>query len=538
MLKYRNLKRYREIAQVLFKYGFGYVVERVGLSRFFRGKREFVAYPRLSGPERIRKMLEELGPTFVKLGQVLSVRPDLIPFEYVLEFRKLQDHVSPLPFEVIKEEIERELKRPIDELFEWIDPVPIASASIAQVHKGKIRDTDKFVVLKVQRPGIERIVESDLDIMYHFASLIKRHFSEELTFDPEEVADEFANAIRKELDFDNEKRNIKRFARFYGDDPYLVVPNVYEELSTSKLLVIDYIDGIKPESREVLIKHGIDPDEVVRRGAHLVFRQIFVVGFFHSDPHPGNILVLKDGRLAFLDFGQMGRVHEDLVSSLCDVLSAFLRKDTAGIIDILIEMGVMKAIPPTGLRTALRDFIEDYYDIPLGEIKLGKLIDEMNEISLKYGLRLPKELVLLSKAIATLEGMGANLSPSFNFLDAVKGEVFELYKRRYSSFRVSSLWKHGLRELDKVFLKFPYALSSLLKVLEGGKITVKLESDGRDEIAEGLKTLSRSVLLGFLFLGFIYLLPRISRSDLKSWAVLFLFSLAGFILGLIVKRGG
>lgn len=538
MLKYRNLKRYKEIAQVLFKYGFGYVVERVGLSSLFRGRREFVAYPRLSGPERVRRMLEELGPTFVKLGQVLSVRPDLIPLEYALEFRKLQDHVLPLPFDVVKREIERELRRPVEGVFDWIEPAPIASASIAQVHKGKLKGVDKLVVLKVQRPGIERIVESDLDIMYHFAGLVKRHLSGELTFDPEEVADEFAKAIRKELDFENEKRNIKRFARLYGGEPYLLVPNVYEELSTERLLVIDYVDGVKPESREVLIERGLDPDEVVRRGAHLVFKQIFVFGFFHSDPHPGNVLVLEDGRLAFLDFGQMGRIHEDLVDSLCDMLGSFLRKDTDGIIDVLIEIGVMKTVPPVGLKTALRDLIEDYYDIPLGEIKLGKLIDEMNELSLRYGLRLPKELVLLSKAVATLEGMGANLSPGFNFLDAVKGELLELYKKRYSSLRISSLWKHGLRELDRVFLKLPYALSSLLRVMEGGKITVKLESESKDEIAEGIRTLSRSVLLGFLFLGLIYLIPKLSISNLKELGILFLLSFAGFIFGLIVKRGG
>ncbi|MBC7331378.1 MAG: AarF/ABC1/UbiB kinase family protein [Synergistetes bacterium] len=538
MIRYRNLKRYREIAQVLFKYGFGYVVERVGLSQLFRGKREFVAYPRLSGPERVRKMLEELGPTFVKLGQILSVRPDLIPLEYALEFRKLQDKVSPLPFEHLKVEAERELKRPLEEIFEWVDPSPIASASIAQVHKAKLKEKDNLVVLKIQRPNIRRIIETDLDIMYHLATLVKKHLSEELAFDPEEVVDEFAKAIRKELDFDNERRNIRRFARFYGDEPYLLIPNVYDELSTSKLLVMDYIDGVKPESREALLQHGLDPDEVVRRGALLIFRQIFVVGFFHSDPHPGNILVLKDGRLAFLDFGQMGRIHEELAERLYEVLSAFLRKDTDAIIDVLIEIGVMRGVPSSGLKTALRDFIEDYYDLPLGEIRIGELIDEMNEIALRYGLRLPKELVLLSKAITTLEGLGANLSPNFNFLDAVRGELIDVYRRRYSPLRISSFWKHGLREFDRALLKVPHALNSLLKVLESGKIAVKLESEGRDEIAEGLKTLSRSVLLGFLFLGLVYLLPRLSSADLKDIGVLILFSFIGFILGLIVKRGG
>jgi len=538
MLNYRDLKRYREIVQVLFKYGFGYVVERVGLSHLFRGRREFVGYPRLSGPERIRKMLEELGPTFIKLGQILSVRPDLIPLEYALEFRKLQDRVSPLSFDQVKEEIERELKSPIEEVFDWVDPTPIASASIAQVHRASLKGGKSLVVLKVQRPNIRKVIESDLDIMFHFATLVKRHFSEELAFDPEEVIDEFSKAIRKELDFDNERRNIRRFARFYGNEPDLVVPKVYDELSTDRLLVMDYIDGVKPESRIILLEHGLDPDEVVRKGAILVFRQIFVVGFFHSDPHPGNILVLKDGRLAFIDFGQMGRIHEELVGSLYDMLSAFLRKDTDSIINILIEMGALSGVPAPGLKTALRDFIEDYYDIPLGEIKLGRLFDEMSEIALRYGLKLPKELVLLSKAITTLEGMGAELSPQFNFLDAVKGEIIELYKKRYESISLSSLWKQGLRELDRAFLKLPHSLNSLLKLLESGKITLRLEAEGRDEIAQGLKSLSRSVLLGFIFLGLTLLSPRLLSGDLKDLGILLLFSLAGFILGLLVKRGG
>jgi len=536
MIRYRNLKRYREIAQVLFKYGFGYVVERIGLSRIFRGKREFIAYPRLSGPERVRKMLEELGPTFVKLGQVLSVRPDLIPLDYTLELRKLQDAVSPLPFDLVKAEMERELGRPVEELFDYIDPTPIASASIAQVHKGRLKESKTLVAIKVQRPGISRVIESDLDIMYHLAGLIKRHLSDELTFDPEEIVDEFAKAIRKELDFENELRNIRRFARLYSSDPYLVVPRAYEELSSDRLLVMDYIEGVKPESREALIERGLDPDEVIRRGAILIFKQIFIVGFFHADPHPGNILILDDGRIAFLDFGQMGRIHEELVDRLLDLLSAFLRKDTESMIDTLTEIGVMRFAPPNGLKTALKDFIEDYYDIPLGEIKLGRLIDDLNDISLKYGLRLPKELVLLSKALTTLEGLGANISPGFNFLDAVRGEVLELYSRRYSSKRLSSLWKQGLRELDKLALRLPYALSSALKMLESGKIVLKLEPSGRDEIAEGLRALSRSILLGFTFLGLVYILSKVPGANFKDIGILLLFSLAGFLLGLIVKR--
>ncbi len=538
MIKYRNLKRYREIVHVLFKYGFGYVVERTGLSRLFRGEREFIAYPRLSGPERVRKMLEELGPTFVKLGQVLSVRPDLIPLEYAIEFRKLQDNVSPLPFDVIKSEIEKELKRPVEDIFEDIDPNPIASASIAQVHKGRLRNGGNLVVLKVQRPNIRKTIEADLDILYHLAGLIKKHFAEELTYDPEEVVDEFAYAIRKELDFENEKRNIKRFARFYENEPYLVVLKAYDEYSTGKLLVMDYVEGVKPESREALLKQGLDPDDVARKGALLVFKQVFLVGFFHADPHPGNICILKDGRIAFLDFGQVGRISDELASKLGDLLVAFVRKDADAMIDILIEIGVMESIPSSGFRTELRDFIEDYYEIPLGEIKLGEFIDELASLSLKYNLRLPRELVLLSKALATIEGVGAQISPEFNFLDVVKEHMAELFKKRYSRGKFSAMWRHGLRELDRAFLRFPYALSSILRILESGKITVKVESAGRDEIAESLKGLTKGVILASLFLGFAYLLPRLSATGLKDIAILIFFSFAGFLAGLIIKRGG
>ncbi len=538
MIKYRNLKRYREIVHVLFKYGFGYVVERTGLSRLFRGEREFIAYPRLSGPERVRKMLEELGPTFVKLGQVLSVRPDLIPLEYAIEFRKLQDNVSPLPFDVIKSEIEKELKRPVEDIFEDIDPNPIASASIAQVHKGRLRNGGNLVVLKVQRPNIRKTIEADLDILYHLAGLIKKHFAEELTYDPEEVVDEFAYAIRKELDFENEKRNIKRFARFYENEPYLVVLRAYDEYSTGKLLVMDYVEGVKPESREALLKQGLDPDDVARKGALLVFKQVFLVGFFHADPHPGNICILKDGRIAFLDFGQVGRISDELASKLGDLLVAFVRKDADAMIDILIEIGVMESIPSSGFRTELRDFIEDYYEIPLGEIKLGEFIDELASLSLKYNLRLPRELVLLSKALATIEGVGAQISPEFNFLDVVKEHMAELFKKRYSRGKFSAMWRHGLRELDRAFLRFPYALSSILRILESGKITVKVESAGRDEIAESLKGLTKGVILASLFLGFAYLLPKLSTARLKDIAVLAFFSFAGFLAGLIIKRGG
>jgi ubiquinone biosynthesis protein len=340
---YRHLNRYRQILAVLFKYGFGDLVDvlkieqylEIGLQMISRKRREQVE--RLTRSERLRMALEELGPTFIKLGQMLSTRPDLVAVEFIEELSKLQDRVPPFSYTEVAQIIESELGGPPKDMFEHFEESPLAAASIGQVHRARLKDREE-VVVKVQRPSIHKIIEVDLEIMLHLASLMERHLEEFQVNRPARIVEEFARTLEKEIDYTIEASHIERFSRQFIDDATVYVPKVFRETTTERVLTMEYVEGVKASEIERIEKEGLDRKVITARGADLMLKQVFDHGFFHADPHPGNIFVLPGNVICYLDFGMMGSIDRQTREDFADLVHSVVRRDESGAMKALLML--------------------------------------------------------------------------------------------------------------------------------------------------------------------------------------------------------
>ncbi|MCG2716981.1 MAG: 2-polyprenylphenol 6-hydroxylase [Candidatus Marinimicrobia bacterium] len=423
---YRNIKRYRQIVTVLFRYGFGDMLSRLKIDFYIQMVKNKIpklkrnVFERITTAERLRLAFEELGPTFIKLGQILSVRPDLINESYIEEFKKLQDDVPSFSAEQAKKEIEMQLGQTVEQLFSHFDETPIASASISQVHRA-VTNNNKQVVVKIQRPNIQKVIETNLNILFDLAKLIEKNIPESYLFSPSAVIREFAKTIRRELDFNREGCNIERFQRNFKDDETVYVPKVYWELTTERILTMEYIDGIKISKLTALEEAGLDKKIIAYNGAQAILKQIFDHGFFHADPHPGNIFVIPNNVIAPLDYGMIGSLDEEQKEAMGALLTAFVKKDAKKIISILIDIGIMKnTLDIRGLKLDLTDFLDRYYQVPLYQLNMGKILNEMMTFIRNYHIMLPVELTLMGKALITEEGVGRTLDPEFDMITLAK----------------------------------------------------------------------------------------------------------------------
>jgi len=369
---WRHLRRYNQILSIFLKYGFTDLVDTARSSLVRRFGEKF--FPRtvrrkgaeLSRSERIRMAIEEAGPTFIKLGQILSMRPDIMPADISYELQKLHDKVAPLPYKTIKKVIREELPSPPEEIFDHISEKPLAAASIAQVHRAQLKNGQE-VVLKVQRPQAKEIIDVDVEILRDLTNVLRKYFQDKLAQDPVRIVEEFDRSIHRELDFIQEGRNIVRFEHNFSDDERLIVPKYYQELSTEKLLVMDYVKGIKASQTAKLDQAGIDREAVARNGTALSFREIFEFGFFHADPHPGNIMVLKNNVIALLDFGMVGQIDDETIDQFGEIILGITQKDAERVIHAFDELNITQ---PNTDNKALRNEIDgliDYFHIPSPE---------------------------------------------------------------------------------------------------------------------------------------------------------------------------
>ncbi len=403
---YRHLNRYRQILAVLFKYGFGDLVEtlkieqyiEIGLQMISRKRRERLE--KLSRAERIRMALEELGPTYIKLGQVLSTRPDLVSIDFVNEFAKLQDHAPVVEYEQILVTIEQELNRPLSELYSKFDETPLASASIGQVHRANLHNGDE-VAVKIQRPGIEKVIEVDLEIMLHLATLAERHV-EELSFhQPVKIVEEFARTIEREIDYTVEAGSMERVAGQFLGDPTVYVPKIYRRASTHRVLTTEYIEGIKVSDVEELCQAGYDCPLITSRGADVLLKQIFTFGFFHADPHPGNVFVLPGNVICLLDFGMMGAVDRSTRETFVSLIDSIVRQDEPRTTQVLLKLTDWDDEPDVVmLEKDVADFISRHLYRPLKDVQLGKLLQHLLELAMKHRMRIPPDIFLMLKALS------------------------------------------------------------------------------------------------------------------------------------------
>jgi len=494
---YRHINRYREIIAILVKYGFGEVLAKLDLQKHLDFGKGFVLgkgaadIAAASHWERVRMILEELGPTFVKFGQIMSTRPDMIPHELIPELEKLQDRVPPFSTEDAKQIIEEELGSSVGRIFKDFTDSPLAAASIAQVHKAVLPDGEEAAV-KVQRPGIDRIIEVDLEIMLHLASLIKKHYKDELDWDPVGIVEVFTRVIRKELDFRIEAAHIERFARNFQADMTIHVPHAYRDFSSRKVLTMEFIGGIKvleiTRAREQ--EYGIDPKVVAARGADLVLKQIFEHGFFHADPHPGNIKVLKDNVICFLDYGMMGSLSAHHREDLADILFGIVNKDGSKITKAILKLSKYEQIVDSEkLESDIAELIELYAFGTLKELEIGSLLHRIARVGEEHRLEGPPDFYLLAKALVTIESVGRELDPEFNAVKHAEPFAEKIIMERMSPRKLIEEFYTSAHEAHLLLRDLPSEARDILTQVKQGEAKIKFEHKGLDPM---LKTLDQT----------------------------------------------
>lgn len=420
--KFRQLHRFRQIGMILARNGFGYIAGELGVAEklpFVRHQEPGEASKMTIG-KRVSRILQELGPTYVKLGQIASTRPDLVPADIISELEQLQDHVAPFDEKEAAMIIEQELLASVDELFAWFDPAPLAAASIGQVHRAILPDgTD--VVVKVQRPNIRSVIETDLDMIRQFARLAEARLEWAKSYRLSEVVEEMGKALLAELNYDAEARNAEQIAAQSYKKEQLIIPAVYADYSTRKVLTMEYIDGIKLNDKQRLDEAGHDRRVLAERFAKLILNQVLIEGLFHGDPHPGNVLVQPDGRLALLDYGMVGRLTPELKRQMAAFVISLRNQSSSGIIRAVSKMGI---IPEETDRSVLRadvDLLRDkYYKVPLSKISMGEAVNDLFTLALRHRITIPPELALLGKTLLEMEGVVTALDPEFSVFDAAE----------------------------------------------------------------------------------------------------------------------
>ncbi|MDF1533999.1 MAG: AarF/ABC1/UbiB kinase family protein [Methanosarcinaceae archaeon] len=540
------VKRYGKIIDTLIKYEFGNLVDQMELRPFESIKSKFKGYCELNdapltGPERAKQVLEELGPTYVKLGQILSVRQDLIPIEYANEFAKLQDAVSPFEFEYVKKLIRRELGKNIDEIFSDFDPMPLAAASIGQVHRAKLYDgTD--VVVKVQRPGIKKILDADIDIMYSIAEFAEEHIHDAKLYRATDVVDEFSRSIYAEMDYTQEARNVDRFSTNFKDDPNIYIPKVYWDFCSERVLTLEYIKGTKSSNFEKIKELGFDRNEIATCGAKAFMKQIFEDGFFHADMHPGNIIIMDDGKIALIDFGMVGHLSDDTRNALIDGLIA----TSKGEIDVFIEIlrdfdAITEDVDVPELKVDLEYLLNKYYGRSLKQLDASTMIVEMIGVLRKHQAKVPASVALLSKGVVTISGFGAMMVPDFNATILAEPYAKKMMANRIRPKSVVSGAFKDVWNFARMMHKVPTQVTHILDSAEKGYLNIKFEHSGLDRIVSEFDAASNRLSFSLIIAALIVGSSLIIQTGMEPhvWGVPLLgvlgFSIAGFFgMGLVI----
>ncbi len=508
---YRNLNRYRQILAVLFKYGFGDLLELLKLDHYVSAglqlisKKQPVKVEKLTRPQGLRMALEELGPTYIKLGQILSTRPDLIPVDFLQELSRLQDKVPPFPAAAARKIIETELEVGIDILFSQFDDIPLASASIGQVHRARLQNGQE-VALKVQRPGIQKVIEVDLEIMLHLATLMEHHIEELAFHRPIKIVEEFARTLEKELDYLLEAANMERAALNFSNDPSTLIPAVFRELSTVRVLTTECVKGIKVSNIEQLDSSGLDRKLITSRGADILLRMIFEHGFFQADPHPGNIFVLPDNVICLIDFGMVGSVDRRTRETFGDLLDGIVKKDASKVAKVLLQLTLWEEEPDIrAFEIDVTDFMAHHLFKPLKEVRIGKLLHHLLDLASRHRLRIPPNIFLMMKSLTTVEGVARMLDPEFDIFGKAAPFIRSLLLERYSPQRLSADVFQLTADLMKFTRQFPQDLLDVARLARRQQLSLRIENRGlertlstHDQISNRL---SFSIIIAALIIG-------------------------------------
>jgi len=482
-----SIKRFGVITRLMVKHGLGDIMDRISnrksVSATIENDKPTAVHTVYPSPQRIRRVLEELGPSFIKLGQLMSTRADIFPPEYITEFKKLQDQVPPIPFAEIKEVIERELKRPISDIFVTIQEEALAAASVAQVHMAEL-DEDRRVVVKVIRPGIDKKIREDIRLMYYFAEKIEKSFEIGKIIGFVDLVKEFERSIFRELDMYVEAGNIERFAQNFADSEELYIPKVYWDYTAKSVLVMEHIDGIKMDRVDEIIAHGIDPKEIAMIGLRSFSRQLMEFGLFHADPHPGNTVVMFDGRVSLLDFGIIGYLDEETMTQLANVLLGYAEHDYNMIMEALEDAGLIseETVNLRNFRNDLKDISEPFYGRTLQTISVRDVYEQVMRLLVKYRIRLPRDLMLLMKTFIQTEAMGKILGSDASLLEATRPYARKLLQRGYDAQKLVHNIGREIRSTHGYLKGIPRLLNDLIKGLATGKRPIEIQHKGFQEI--------------------------------------------------------
>ncbi|MBU1394582.1 MAG: phosphotransferase [Gammaproteobacteria bacterium] len=499
----RDLPRLHEIASVMIRYGWGDLVRVLGISGALERAGRVMNWhstseiSRLDAPVRIRRALEELGPTFVKLGQLLATRVDMFPPQWIAEFEKLHSQVPAVPYDILYPELLAALKGEPGEIFAEFSAQPLAAASIAQVHRAILKD-GMPVIVKVRRPGIEGVIRADLRILEHAARLLESEMPDSRRYDPVHIVSQFRRSLNRELDLAKEARNIDQFARRFADDPLVKIPRVYWEFTNDRVNVQEEIVGLAGVAPDKLRAAGLDPKLLAARGADTVLRMVLEHGYFHADPHPGNILFLPDNRIGVIDFGMVGMLTHHRRNQIVDMLHALTRKDEQAMLQVMLDWGGDALSDEDRLAYDVAELMQNYDDLQLKDVKLGALLNDVTALLRDNNLVLPADLTLLFKTLITLEGLGQQLDPEFHMIDQVTPFVERIIQQRYTPQALLARGRKSMREAFEVVADLPRDLQHLVRDMRRGRVRVDLDLKRLDHFGHQLDSASNRLTMGIL----------------------------------------
>ena len=538
----RDLPRLREISSVLIRHGLGDIVRRAGVGTLLERAGQILQWgesgeiAHLEPEQRMRLAFEELGPTFVKLGQMLSTREDLLSPAWTSEFARLHSQVAPVPFDELLPQLEQALGCSPFEVFVDIEREPYAAASIAQVHRAKLA-TGTLVILKIRRPGIETKIEADLRILDYLARLVEREIPEARLYRPVEVVSEFRRSLERELDLAVEARSTERFGRNFADDPHVLVPQVYWEWTSSVINVQEHIAGILGNDLAAIDEAGLERKVLAARGADAVLKMILVDGFFHADPHPGNVMYLPGNRIALIDFGMVGRLSTLRRGQVVDLLAGLARHDEEAMLEVFLEWRGADAVDEARLARDLGELAFDYADVQLKDLKIGPLLHRVSAILREHGIAMPTDLTLLFKALISLEGLGRQYDPEFRLIERVQPFLERALRERYQPAKAVRRGQATLSDFFGLITSMPRDLARLIKDARQGRIRVDLDLKRLDSFGDRLDRAIDRVTIGVmtasLVIGSSIVMTVPGGPALFGVSLLTLLGLLGYLMAFV-----
>ncbi|MBU8848351.1 MAG: AarF/ABC1/UbiB kinase family protein [Desulfobacterales bacterium] len=510
--RYRHLRRYQQIIGIILKYGFGNIIDAMKIDRYIESGLGLIPFvkshekvEKLSKNQRIRMALEELGPTFIKMGQVLSSRPDLIPVDLLNELSKLQDHVPPFEFEHVKTIIASEFGRPHDKIFDSIEKIPFASASIGQVHRAQINGNNQIAV-KIQRPGIRKSIETDLEIILHIASIMENNIEEVALFKPVKIVEEFIKTIEKELDYSIEASNMEQMADQFKNDKTIHIPKVYFAESSQRVLAMEHIKGIKADDVDAIELAGLDKKLLTRRGADFIMKQVFEYGFFHADPHPGNIFVMEKNRICPVDFGMTGFVDQTTREVFVDLIHSIATNNFKLTARLVCEIAKYEIQPDLiHLEKDISLFVSMHLSKALKDIKTAKMVNRFLELCATHKLRIPPDFFLMIKAFISIEGTAKKLDPDFDMISHAVPYVTAAKYRKFNPSKIAKEFMGIARESYKLLQLFPTDAIEIMRLAKSGQLSFNMKIEGLDKMLntqdQTSNRISFSIIIAALIIG-------------------------------------